>query len=331
MTQGAIQDLKAINMSKINTAKSADARRRAQAKITELGISAEYPFDHNFFDGPMGTMHFLDEGSGDPVVMLHGNPTWSFLYRNIIPGISKTHRVIAPDHIGFGLSDKPKAEGDYTLTAHIDNLEALLLELDLTNITLVMQDWGGPIGLGFAARHPERIKALVIFNTFGFYPPIEGVDPDKLKLPPPLLLMRSRSIGDFIVRRMGFFERQVMKLATASKRSGKIRRAYTGIFKTYASRAGVMAFPRMIPNTTRHPAAKVLLEQTGPFLDSFEGSARIFWGEKDPLIPMGALAAWKKRLPQAEVTQFPKARHYLQDDEPEALTKGIAEFLRDIA
>lgn len=331
MSQAANQSRTVVKMSKINTDSSASARHRAEIKVAELGIFDEFPFRQNFFDSPMGAMHFVDEGQGDPVVMLHGNPTWSFLYRNIIPGIAATHRVIAPDHIGFGLSDKSEEESDYTLEAHIDNLEALILELDLSNITLVMQDWGGPIGLGFAARHPNRVKALVVFNTFGFYPPIDGMNPDRLKLPAPLLLMRSKGIGDFMVRRLGFFERQVMKIATATKRSAKLRRAYTEIFQSYATRAGVMAFPRMIPNTTRHPAAKVLLEQTGPFLEQFHGPARIFWGDKDPLIPIGALSAWKKRLPQAKVTQLPDASHYLQDDQPEALTKGIADFLSEIS
>lgn len=313
--------------AKINSEHGLGPLDRAKETVRRLDIQAEYPFTHNFFDSPMGAMHFVDEGEGEPVLMLHGNPTWSFLYRKIIPEIAKTHRVIAPDHIGFGLSDKPSEESAYTLKAHIDNLEALVLELDLQAITLVVQDWGGPIGLGLAARHPDRIKALVVLNTFGFYPPIDGVDPDRLKLPPPLLLMRARAIGDFIVRRLGFFERQVMKLATATKRDRKTRRAYTGIFTSFASRAGVMAFPRMIPTNTKHPAAKILLEDTGPFLDSYDGPAKIFWGVKDPLIPIGALAAWKKRLPQAEVTEFAQARHYLQDDEPETLVAGLKDFL----
>jgi len=330
MTQAAILPKKVYTMGKINTAKSSGAAARAKDTIRDLDISEAFPFQPNFFDSPMGAMHFVDEGAGDAVLMLHGNPTWSFLYRKFIPEIAKTHRVVAPDHIGFGLSDKPSDEAAYTLTAHIKNLEALVLELDLKHITLVMQDWGGPIGLGLAARHPDRIKALVILNTFGFYPPIDGVDPERLKLPPPLLLMRSRGLGDFIVRRLGFFERQVMKIATASKRDATTRRAYTGIFPSFATRAGVMAFPRMIPANTKHPAAKVLLEETGPYIDSYDGPARVFWGVKDPLIPIGALAAWKKRLPQAQVTEFENARHYLQDDEPEAVISGLKTFLTEI-
>lgn len=312
-----------------DTQETAHAARidRAKATVRRLNIAQEYPFAHHFFDTPSGAMHFVEEGKGDPVLMLHGNPTWSFLYRKIIPTIAQTHRVIAPDHVGFGLSDKPDQETAYSLSTHIDNLEALVLRLDLRNITLVMQDWGGPIGLGAAARHPDRIKSLVILNTFGFYPPMDGIDPERLKLPPPLLLMRSRGIGDFIVRRMGFFERQVMAMATATKRDTETRRAYTDIFTSYADRAGIMAFPRMIPTNTTHPSARVLLEETGPYLETYDGPARIFWGVKDPLFPMGALEAWKKRLPQAEVTEFATARHYLQDDEPEALTRGLKDFL----
>lgn len=309
---------------------SIDALERAKGTIRRLDIAQEYPFAHHIFDSPMGAMHFVDEGAGNPVLMLHGNPTWSFLYRKLIAPISNTHRVIVPDHIGFGLSDKPKNESVYTLTDHIDNLEALVLYLGLTNVTLVMQDWGGPIGLGFASRHPDLVKAIVILNTFGFYPPIDDVDPEYLKLPRPLLLMRSRGLGDLIVRRLGFFERQVMRMATATKRDRKTKKAYTGVFSSYAERAGVMAFPRMIPTRTSDPSAQVLLRKTGPFIDRFNGPARIFWGMKDPLIPVSDLSAWKKRLPQASVTEFENARHYLQDDVPDALAEGLAAFLQEI-
>ncbi|MEM1038032.1 MAG: alpha/beta fold hydrolase [Pseudomonadota bacterium] len=300
-------------------------------RIKELGLAEEYPSAPKFFETPMGQMHYVDEGSGragSTVLALHGNPSWSFLYRALIKGLSPDRRVVAPDHIGFGLSDKPDNESAFTLKAHIDHLEALVLKLDLSNITLVMQDWGGPIGLGVAARHPERIKALVVMNTFGFYPPVDGMNPEKLKLPPPLLMMRSKGVGDFMVRRLGFFERQVMTMATATKRKGAAKRAYRDIFKSPSERAGVMAFPRMIPTTTQHPAARILLEETGPYVEQFDGPARIFWGLKDPLIPIGALDAWKKRLPQAEVTEFKTARHYLQDDVPDELVSYMAEFLR---
>jgi pimeloyl-ACP methyl ester carboxylesterase len=109
-------------------------------------------------------MHYVDEGEGEPIVCLHGEPTWGYLYRNFIPTLSKRHRVIVPDHMGFGKSETP-SDREYTLATHVDNLEALLLELDLHELTLVMQDGGGPIGGGFALRHPDRVKRLCLLNT----------------------------------------------------------------------------------------------------------------------------------------------------------------------
>lgn len=162
--------MNALSMT-IDTAKSQGARSRAEATVKRLELGRDYPFAHHFFDSPMGAMHFVDEGPRDaPVLlMLHGNPSWSFLYRHFVTAFSDTHRVVAPDHIGFGLSDKPEDEGAYSIDAHARNLEGLVEALDLRNITLVMQDWGGPIGLGMAARHPERVARLVILNTFGFH------------------------------------------------------------------------------------------------------------------------------------------------------------------
>ena len=304
------------------------ARANAKRLAAKLGIGSIYPFAHRFVDTPMGAMHYVDEGAGDPVLMLHGNPTWSFLYREFIAALSGTHRAVAPDHIGFGLSDKPADESAYTLEAHVRNLEALVLALDLRRVTLVVQDWGGPIGLAVAARHPERVRAIVVLNTFGFYPPVDGMDPERLRLPAPLRLMRTAGLGDLLVRRLGFFERRAMPTAVANKhRYRAVRHAYTDVFEGAPDRAGVMAFPRLIPTTSTHPSARILLEETGPFLQGFEGRSRIFWGGKDPFIPAEALDAWRRRLPEAEVTELPEARHYLQEDAPEVLIPAIRAFL----
>lgn len=301
--------------------------RRAAARVRALGIGRRWPFRPRFAATPMGAMHHVDEGRGAPVLMLHGNPSWSFLWRDAIAGLSDTHRVVAPDHIGFGLSDKPAEEAAYTLDAHIRNLEALVLGLDLRDVTLAVQDWGGPIGLGLAARHPERVRALVILNTFGFYPPVEGVNPDRLRLPLPLRMMRRPGVGDLMVRRAGFFEHVAMPSATASRRFGAVKRAYTGVFAGARDRAGVMAFPRMIPTHRAHSSARILLEETGPFLDRFEGPARVLWGMRDPFFPVEALHAWRRRLPRAEVTELPRAKHYVQEDAPEVVVPAMRAFL----
>ncbi len=125
----------------------------------------EYPFTPKEFDLPMGTLRYVDEGLASPIVMVHGNPSWSFEYRALLKHFSKTNRVIAPDHIGFGLSDKP-VDWDYLPQQHAENLEALLESLDLHEITLLVGDWGGPIGLSYAIKHPERIKNIIITNTW---------------------------------------------------------------------------------------------------------------------------------------------------------------------
>ncbi len=316
------------HLSKIDTVKSAGAKSHADEMVKSLGIAKTYPFEHHFFDSEMGSMHFVDEGQGEPVLMLHGNPTWSFLYRKFITALAGSHRVVAPDHIGFGLSDKPSQEEIFSIDAHIRNLEGLVEALNLRNITLVMQDWGGPIGLGMASRHPERIKRVVIINTFAFYPPVDTMDPENLRLPPPLLLMRSRRIGDLLVRRLGFFERVVMRMATANAKGLKsVHHAYKGVFRNWDDRGGAMAFPRLIPTNTKHPTARLMLEESGPFIESFRGPAKIFWGMKDPLFPVGVLAAWRKRLPQAEVTEIAKGKHYIQEDAPDLIISELRQFL----
>lgn len=303
-----------------------NARRlRAKLKLAPL-----YPFESRFIETPMGLMHYVDEGQGDPVLALHGNPSWSFIYRDFIRALAPVSRVVAPDHLGFGLSEKPGDEASYSIDRHIRNLEVLVTTLDLRNITLVMQDWGGPIGLGMAARHPDRIKALVILNTFGFYPPAANMDPDNLILPAPLRLMRTRGIGDFLVRRLGFFERVAMPTAVADGRRWKeVRHAYTGVFESYSDRAGVMAFPRLIPTTTRHPTARLMIEETGPFLDRFQGPVLGFWGVRDPFFPVEVLHAWRQRLPQANFTELAAAKHYIQEDAPDAIVSTVSAALNE--
>ena len=328
MTKAKASPVKLNPLQKIDTAKSSGARARAEKLVKDLKISEAYPFAHHFFDSPMGAMHFVDEGEGEPILMLHGNPTWSFLYRKFIMALSVTHHIIAPDHIGFGLSDKPSDEAAYSIDAHVRNLEGLVETLDLQDITLVMQDWGGPIGLAMASRHPDRIQRVVILNTFAFYPPVDTMDPENLRLPPPLLLMRSRGIGDFLVRRLGFFERAVMRMATANSVALKaVHHAYRGVFQSAADRGGVMAFPRLIPTNTKHPTAKLMLEESGPYIEAFKGPARIFWGMKDPLFPVGVLDAWRKRLQQARVTELRGGKHYIQEDAPDQLISELQDFL----
>src|SRR5262245_40625611 len=155
-----------------------------------------YPFRSHFLDRSGVRMHYLDEGSGPPVVMVHGNPTWSFYFRNLVQALRDDYRTVVPDHIGCGLSDKPGDDRyEYTLDRRVADLEALLDSLGLTsNLTLVLHDWGGMIGMAFASRHPERIRRLVILNTAAFLLPAGK------RLPRSLWLVRNTPLGPLLVR-----------------------------------------------------------------------------------------------------------------------------------
>ncbi|NIQ03820.1 MAG: alpha/beta fold hydrolase, partial [Nitrospinaceae bacterium] len=169
-----------------------------------------YPFESRFFEPGGHRMHYLDEGEGEPLLMLHGNPTWSFYYRNLIKGLKSQFRCVVPDHMGCGLSDKPQ-DYPYTLSQHIDNLESLVEHLKLDRLTLVMHDWGGAIGMGFAVRYPEMIKRLVIFNTAAFIAD---------RIPFSINLCRQSTLGPLAILRFNLFA----KLATswASKVPGRM-------------------------------------------------------------------------------------------------------------
>ena len=305
------------------------AQRRAETMVRDLGIADIYKFKHHFHHLSGGEMHYVDEGAGEPVVMLHGNPTWSFLYREFIAAFSKTHRVIVPDHLGFGLSDKPKGVENYTLEFHVANLEALMLSQDLNNITLVLHDWGGPIGLAFAARHPDRIKAIVVMNTLAFFPLSPQQSPEKNELPLVLKIFRSRGLGTFLVRTLGIFERFLLARATGnSQRIGSVKRAYSGVFPTPEQRDGVLAFPRMIPATINDLAAQIMTREIVPYLKSYSKPMQVFWGMRDPIMPLEVLEGWRAHVPHAEVIQLPEGRHYVQEDSFGTIIPAMRAFLR---
>jgi len=265
-------------------------------------------------------MHYVDEGVGEPIVCLHGEPTWGYLYRKFISPLSKTNRLIVPDHMGFGKSDVPR-NLPYTLAQHVDNLTKLLLGLDLEDITLVGQDWGGPIMFGFAVNYPDRVKRLVIMNTgIGVYP--EGA---------------RTWVSDMV--RNGTYEKTLGNLKKSlptllkggvseeTKVTETMIRAYTAPFPDRASCRGAMAFPLDIPVGKNHPSA--------PFMHSIlerrnllrEKSKIIIWGLKDPVFPKAILDWWIQAYPRIEVHELPEASHFLQEDAPDEIVRIIQQFL----
>lgn len=205
----------------------------------------EYSFQNRFLPVRNTRLHYIDEGpeTGDPVVMVHGNPTWSFFFRKLIHALSDRYRTIAPDHIGMGLSGVPGEEDyAYTLQSRIDDL-ALLLETRriADGITLVVHDWGGAIGLGYALRHPERVRRLVILNTAAFHLPKGKAFPRNLSV------VRTPVLGPFLVRGLNAFSREAVRRCAITPLSAGVRSAYLEPYNTWHNRLAVLRFVEDIP------------------------------------------------------------------------------------
>ena len=291
------------------------------ADLADETFGGTFPFKPHFFTHEGVRLHYVDEGQGEPIVLLHGNPTWSYLYRRFIPPLCGSHRCLAPDHMGFGRSDKP-LDRPYTLAKHIENLTALLNHLEVRGITLVMQDWGGPIGLGFAVDHPERVKRLVILNTWAFRLP-EGT-----RLAPLLELFRQPHVGEAMVQGLNLFVEGFLPAGIYhQERLNEIMPAYRAPFPDWNSRIGTLLFPRDIPVGDVHPSTPTM----GHIQDNL-GKLRvptiIIWGMHDPAIPSALIEAWTAVYPHAEVHRLQTASHFLQEDEPEEIVSLIQGFLK---
>ncbi len=286
-----------------------------------------YPFEAHYLNLNGLRYHYLDEGAGDPVVMVHGNPTWSYYYRHAVVALSDYYRTIVPDHIGCGYSDKPDdSRYRYTLCQRVDDLESLLDHLALKeNVTLVLHDWGGMIGMAYAIRHPERIKRLVLFNTAAFHLPKEK------KLPLSLWLVRNTSAGAFSVRYFNAFSRGAAWIGcTRNRMSRDLRNAYCAPYNTPANRIATLRFVQDIPLNPGDPAYD-LVSETQRALE--EGQFQhlptlICWGMKDFVFDHHFLNRWKTYLPQAEIHEFAESGHYVLEDTSDAIIPLMQQFLK---
>ncbi len=272
---------------------------------------AEYPFADRWFERGGSALHYVDEGSGPPVLMLHGNPTWSFLYRNVIKELGGACRSIAPDYPGFGLSDHPPGYG-YTPQEHAEWIHALIDDAGLKGFVLVLQDWGGPIGLSIAVERPDDVAGLVILNTWAWPP-----DPRMVVFS----LIMGGPIGKYLHLRRNFFARKIVPsgIARAERRTPAILKAYTDPFPTPASRTGTWVFPRAI---RRSAAWLAEIERQLPRLRA--KPVEFVWAMKD--VAFGReriLARWLSYFPGAPVDRLPEAKHYLQEDEPERVAAAV--------
>lgn len=288
-------------------------------------LQKHYPFSGHTLNLDGLSYHYLDEGAGDPVVMVHGNPSWSFYYRNLVLALRGNYRCIVPDHIGCGFSDKPGDDRyDYTLSRRIDDLERLIDSLKLEGkITLVLHDWGGMIGMGYASRHPERIGRLVLLNTAAFHLPREK------KFPLGLKICRDTALGTLLVR--GFNAFSVGASIVGCKKnpmSEELKQAYRSPYNSWANRIATLRFVQDIPLAPGDRNYD-LVSEIAAGLDRFADlPISIFWGELDFVFDPTFLAEWKKRFPKAKVKSYPDAGHYILEDMKEEVVPMIADFLK---
>jgi len=287
-------------------------------------LKAEYPFTGKYLDLDGLKYHYLDEGSGPPVVMVHGNPSWSFYYRDLVKRLSKTNRCIVPDHIGCGLSDKPGDDRyDYTLEQRVADLERLVDSLELQEkVTLVVHDWGGMIGMAWAVKHPERVSRLVILNTAAFPLPAEKPFPLALKI------CRDSLLGTLLVRGCNAFAVGAALVGCKiNPMPAGLRRLYCLPYDSWQNRIATLRFVQDIP-LAPGDRGYALVSATAAGLGQFAPlPALILWGEQDFVFDRHFLAEWQRRFPGAEVHSWSNGGHYiLEDVKDEALTL-IAAFL----
>lgn len=278
-----------------------------------------YPFaSHELRLGPW-RYHYLDEGAGAPLVMVHGNPTWSFYWRHLVAAFRDNYRVVVPDHMGCGLSDKPQAY-PYCLSQHIDNLVRLIEQLDLSRITLMVHDWGGAIGLGAALRVPQRVARLVLFNTGAFPPPF---------IPLRIRLCRTPILGRWAIRRWNLFARAALTMAV-QKRERMTRAVRSGLLAPYDNwehRVAIHRFVTDIPLTRRHPTWQVLADIERDLPTLADRPVQMIWGLRDWCFTPACLERFRGIFPQAEVHPLADAGHYVIEDAHEQIVPLVREFL----
>jgi pimeloyl-ACP methyl ester carboxylesterase len=280
-----------------------------------------YPFTPHIFTTPRGArMSYLDEGprADEAVLMLHGNPTWSFYYRELVQAIAPTRRCVVPDHIGMGLSDKPQ-DYSYTLATRINDVAALVASLGLKKIHLVVHDWGGAIGFGVAARHPELISRLVVLNTAAFPSP---------HIPARIALCKTHFPGTALVRGLnGFAGPAAWMSMSRHQLTPAEKRGFLFPYDSWDNRVAVDAFVKDIPMDATHPSWATLEAAAAGLKNFVDRSALIVWGGKDFCFHDWYFAEWQRRFPQAKSRYFADAGHYVLTDAASEALPLLTEFL----
>jgi haloalkane dehalogenase len=275
-----------------------------------------YEYEPCYLDFEGMRMHYVDHGGGDPILLLHGEPTWSYLYRRMIPTLSARFRVIAPDYLGFGRSDKPLRIEDYTYDLHASSIASLVRALELEHVTVAVQDWGGPIGLRVATEMKDRFDRLVVLNT--------GLFSSSKNWPTPGF-MQWRNFAERVGIDMEVG--RIIQASTATELDDATLRAYEAPWPVRESRAGVAAFPLLVPMSPTDPNAAAMLRVMDE-LRGWDVPAYVCWSDGDPVFPPAAGRAMARLLPgsKGEVHEVTGASHMLQEDKGEEIAQRILEW-----
>ena len=282
-----------------------------------------YDFSSHFIEIDGLRYHYLDEGSGDTVVMLHGNPNWSYYYRHLVKSLRNRYRCLVPDHIGCGLSDKPADDRyEFSLERRVSDLEHWLQQIGATsNLTLVVHDWGGMIGMTYATRYPERIRRLVVLNTGAFHLPVTKPVPWQLKL-------ARGPFGAILVRGFNAFSRGAVKsCVTRRSMPADVADAYCAPYDSWAHRIAVHRFVQDIPLKSGDRGYDLVTQTQDRLALLRDIPMFIGWGDRDFVFDEHFLKEWLARFPNAELHRYPDCGHYILEDAQEELIPLIGKFL----
>lgn len=286
--------------------------------MVKSGIQlAEYPFTPRFMEIEGHRLAYLDEGEGPVVVMLHGNPSWSYLYRNVVQRLRGSYRCIVPDHLGCGFSAKPQ-KASYRLAMHIDNLEALLQGLGIERCALILHDWGGAIGMGWALRHAGQVAAIAACNTAAFV---------SERMPRRIAVCRWPVFGPLALRGLNAFARAAIFMAVGKKMRPEVAQGFLAPYDSWQNRIALLRFVQDIPMDAEHPSWPALAAiEAG--LPQFAATPMLLcWGGADFCFDRHFYEEWRSRFPQAEAHYFPEAGHYLFEDALDDIAPLISRFL----
>jgi haloalkane dehalogenase len=281
-----------------------------------------YPFASHWLDLGGHQLHYLDEGQGPVLLLVHGNPTWSFYWREVIRGLRDRYRIVVPDHVGCGLSDKPPAsQYSYRLAQRIGDLRRLVELLDLTQITLVAHDWGGPIGMGVAVADPRRFSRFVLMNTAAFR---------ARRCPWRIRLCHIPGLGPVAVQGLNLFAKGAVRMAAERRErmTGAVRAGLLAPYNSWSNRVAVLRFARDIPLKPTHPSYQTLVDVENGLRQFSQHPVALIWGMRDWCFSQEFLDRFLDFFPNAEIHRLHDAGHYLIEDAHERIVPLLEDFLQ---